>query len=279
MRNIVSINTSKFFIKNNNPFDTFIWLGKNYLQIAITDKDHNKVEALESYLKDKGNLTRNEALEIFQGDLVKKAERLFVGLESKKHTLIPSTFYSPDKKASYLQELFLVEQEEVIASQTVKPIECQSVFTIKKGTKDLISSELDEAQIFHAPSALLIAYQQMVPPNKEYISFVRLQQDEIFVTIFRNKHLQLHQSYSIENLDDAYYYYLNALDQLSIPRTQMTLSIFGTHSHIEDFKNILAVNLEAVKYLNRLPTLQYTDEVFSHPAHHFFNLFALLLCA
>ena len=249
------------------------------MQYAIADKDHNKVEALEAYGKETGNITRNEALEIFQSKAIKDAQQVFVGLESKKNTLIPISLFNSEKSLEYINELFTLEQEETVATQPIKPVGCQSIFTLKKGTERLLNSEIEHCHIMHAPSALLIAYQQMVPPNKEFVSFVRLQQDEILITIFRDKQLQLHKAYSIENLNDAYFYYMDALNQLDADKNKMMLSIFGSHKDVDQFKNTLDSNIETVKYLNRLPTLQYTDEIFSHPAHHFFNLFALLLCA
>lgn len=278
MKKLVSINITQFLSSNSHPFDCYIWLGKNYLQLAITNKEHTKIEALESYRKDTGNITKSEALSIFNSQAVSNSEVVFVGLESKKSTLIPNTLFDKKNTIQFLNALFLVNSEETVAHQLIKPIDCQSVFTLKKGTADLLTSELPQSNVLHAPSALLIAYQQMITPNKEFISFVRLQEDEIYISIFKNKKLQLHQAYLIENLDDAYYYYLEALRQLDIARNKMTLSIFGNHKLIAKFEAVLSKNIEMVKYLNRLPTLQYTDEIFSHPAHHFFNLFALLLC-
>lgn len=279
MKKIASINSTLFFLQNKEPFDTFIWLGKNFIQLAVSYKEHTKIEVLESYRSSVGNITRKDALEVFNTPIVKDAARVYVGLESRKNALIPASLFNKEMTVNYLKELFTIEKEEVVSSQKVKPLNCQSIYTIKEGTQKLLQNEIKQAEVYHAPSALLIAYQQMIHPNKKLTSFVRLQENEILISIFKDKKLQLHQAYDIQNLEDAYYYYLNAVDQLSLNRKEMTLSVFGNHEQIEDFKITMEANVGLVKLINRLPTLQYTDEMFSHPAHHFFNLFSLVLCA
>lgn len=279
MKKIASINSTLFFLHNKEPFDTFIWLGKNFIQLAVCYKEHAKIEVLESYKTERGNVTRTDALDIFNTRIVKDASTVYVGLESRKNTLIPDALFQREMADNYLKELFTLEKEEVVSAQKIKPLACQSIYTIKKGTQKLLEDKIKNTVVFHAPSTLLIAYQQMIPPNKKLTSFVRLQDNEILISLFKDKKLQLHQTYDIHNLDDANYYYLNALDQLGLERKKMTLSIFGNHEQIEDFKITMEANLGLVKLINRLPTLQYTDEMFSHPAHHFFNLFSLVLCA
>lgn len=279
MKKTTSINSTLFFIQNKNPFDTFIWLGKNYIQLAITDAEHTKIEVLESFKKEEGNITRSEAIEILKGRLVQGATQVYVGFESKKNTLIPTPLFDKNKLALYLKQLYTIENEEVIVSQKISSLNCHSIYTLKKGTQKLLLDEVPSAQFFHATSALLLAYQQMIRPNKKLNSFIRLQENEILITVFKENNLMLHQIYDIESMEDGYYYYLNVLKQLEMPREKMLLSLFGDHPQIEDFKRTLDANVDMVKLINRLPTLKYTDEVFSHPAHHFFNLFSLVLCA
>lgn len=279
MKKIASINSTLFFLQNKELFDTFIWLGKNFIQLAVCYKEHAKIEVLESYKTERGNVTRTDALDVFNKRIVKDATTVYVGLESRKNTLIPDSLFQKEMAANYLKELFNLEKEEVVSTQKIKPLDCQSIYTIKEGTQKLLEDKIKKAVVFHAPSTLLIAYQQMIPPNKKLTSFVRLQDNEILISLFKDKKLQLHQAYDIQNLEDANYYYLNAVDQLGLKRKKMTLSVFGNHEQIEDFKITMEANLGLVKLINRLPTLQYTDEMFSHPAHHFFNLFSLVLCA
>lgn len=279
MKNTASINSTKFFLKNTDPFYSFIWLGKNFIEIAVTDTECKKVEVIKSFEKATGNVTGGEALEIFKLQEVKDASRVFVGLESDKFTLVPNTFFDPQSLAEYLKPLFDIETTETIATQKLVPIDCHSVFSLKKGTHKLLDDALDDLSILHAPSALLIAYQQLLPPNKEFYSFLRVNENAVVVSIFKNKQLQLHQSYEIESTADALYYYLNALQTLGFNKTKTTATLLGKNKDLEQLKVELSGNIESVKYGNRLPTLQYTEEIFSQPAHKFFNLFALILCA
>jgi hypothetical protein len=159
------------------------------------------------------------------------------------------------------------------------PNDCEVIYSLKRGTKKLIEQELDNVELFSADATLLIAYQQLLPPNKELQSFIRLMDNDILITIYKNKKLQLHQLYEIKNLDDALYFYLNALVTLGLNQKEIFASILGNHKDLEEYKSLLSRNIASVKFANRLPTLQYADEIFSYPSHSFFNLFALVLCA
>jgi hypothetical protein len=279
LENITSINTNRFLLKNSDAYDAFIWLGKDYLQLAITDTEHNKIEAIKTFEKNDGNITQQEAQDLFRGELLKKARHCYIGLESKKFTLIPESLFSEKNLSDYLRPLFKLDPLDNVASQKIIPVNGYGVFTLKQGTESLLQRELKNVSILHAPSSLLIAYQQLVPPNKKNMSFVRLHKNEILVTVFQDKKLLLHTNFDIEKLDDAVYHYLNTLEQLSLDKKSVSLNILGNHSEIDNFNNIMTVNVEGSKFVNRLPTLQYDDAVFSHPTHHFFNLFALVLCA
>ncbi len=279
MKNITSINTKRFALKNNVPYNAFIWLGKNFIQLAISKTENAKVEALQTYRKEKGNITKDEALEVFGLEIIKKAAHCYIGLESRKFTLIPIELYAQDQTETLLSKIYPIEAAETVASQKITPIKGNSIFTLKRGTKNLIENELKDHTIFHAPSSLLIAYQQLVPPNINIVSFARIQEDEILISVFQNKQLQLHTSFDIENIDDAIYAYFNSLEQLGLQKKNVTLNILGNHSQIDKFNALASANVASCKLVNRLPTLQYNEEIFNHPTHHFFNLFTLLLCA
>ncbi len=266
-------------MQNDKPYDAFVWLGKNFVELAVTNLEHSKVEAIKIYGKETGNITRNEALDVFALREIAKAQQVFVGLESDKFTLLPNELFDSAENRNYLSTLFQLTNNEICASQKVVPNNCHSIFSLKKGTDELIKKNLKTTTILHAPTSLLIAYQQMLPPVKKLVGFVRLNEKEIFITIYADKKLQLHQSYEIENIEDALYYYMNAHNVLGLDIKNSITSIHGSHHDIDTFKNILSQNILTAKYVARLPTLQYADETFNQPAHSFFNLFALILCA
>ena len=187
--------------------------------------------------------------------------------------------YQNKNTETYLSAVHLIDPLETTETQDIIPVECQSIFTLKEGTKALLEKEISALKILHAPSALLVAYQQMLPPNKDVYSFLRVNENDLTVTLFKNKKLQLHQSYEIDNTHDALYHYLNALEVLKFDRKKTPATILGRHSKLEEIKTALTDNLESVRFAKRLPTLEFTDEIFSQPAHRFFNLFALVLCA
>jgi len=279
LKNITSINTNRFVLKNTAPYHVFIWLGKNFIQLAVSNKEQAKIEALKTYHKEKGNITKREALEVFEQQIVKNAKHCYVGLESKKFTLVPTELFSSENKSDYLKSIYDIAKEETFSSQKITPVKAHSIFTLKKGTASLLEKEFKNCTILHAPSTLLIAYQQLVPPNKKNVSFARLQQNEILVTVFQKKKLLLHTSFPIENLEDALFQYFNAIKELGIDKKSISLNTLGNHAEMDRFNSIVGKNVENCKYVNRLPILQYNDEVFSHPTHHFFNLFSLVLCA
>lgn len=278
MKNITSINTESFAAKKNIAYDAFIWLGKNFIQIAAASNDLSKVEAVKTFIKENGNITKSDAESVFKEKIIQNAKRNFIGLESKKYTYIPADLFNEDLKNDYLNSLYQIENTEAVDIQEIKAVKAYSAYTIKRGTQQLLNNTLNNLNVFHAPSALLIAYQQLLPPNKQYMSFVRLQQDEMLLTVFDNKKLLLHKTYNIDSIDDAVYYYFFVLQQLGIQSKKMYLNILGSHTGIEKFLDVCKPNVELAKFTNRLPTLQYNEAVFNYPTHDFFNLFALMLC-
>jgi len=279
LKNITSINSKRFSLKNSKPYDSFIWLGKNFIQLAVTNTEHSKVEVVKTFEKENGQINKTEAISVFNDSLVSKASRCFIGIESAEFTLIPNALFDEKNKEDYLKTIYTIDADKKVRAQKVIPIKATSVFSIKTGTETLLTSSLNKSTILHAPSALLVAYQQLIPPNKRYISFVRLQENEMLLSIFDTKKLLLHTTFTIESFDDSLYYYLNALNQLGIDRNKMSANLLGNHKDLEILLEKLLSNIESCKLINRLPTLQYDDAVFSQPTHHFFNLFSLMLCA
>ena len=266
-------------MKNTKPYDVFIWLGKNFIQLAVTNTEHSKVEVVKTFEKEDGQINKTEAVSVFNDSLVSKATHSFIGIESNEFTLIPNSLFEEKSKKDYLDTIYSIDADKKVRTQNIIPIKATSIFSIKTGTEILLTSSLNQSKILHAPSALLVAYQQLIPPNKRFISFIRLQENEMLLSIFDTKKLLLHTAFPVETIDDALYYYLNALEQLGIDRKKISASLLGNHPDLETLLQKLISNVESCKLVNRLPTLQYDDEVFSQPTHHFFNLFSLMLCA
>lgn len=279
MKKILAINTASFFAKNTAPFNAFIWLGKDFIQLAISNESKTHIQALETYKKETGNITGNEALEVFQNRLVKEASNIYVGLESKKFTLVPETLYTEEQGTQFIKTCYPIEADELVNSQNINSLGLQSIYTLKRGTEKLLNTELKNATIQHSATALLNAYAKQIQSNDKYVSFVRLQQDEILITIFKEKKLQLHKCYDIDNLEDACYQYLDVLKQLDIPQKQMALSISGSHSNIDFYKRLMNSNLKSATFTNSISEVTFSAELQQHTLYKHLNLFALLLCA
>lgn len=280
LKSTASINTSQFFQNNTSRYKTFVWFGKKFIEIAVTDFDCKKIEVVQSFIKTNGNITHIEALKVFQMPAVKGAAEIFVGLESNKSTLVPAAFFEENQLNTYLKSIFHLEPSEAATQQKLSPIDSYSVFTIKKGTQKLLEDTMKDVTILHAPSSLLLAYQKFLPTtSSEFSTFIRCNRNDVTISLYKDKQLQLHQSYDIDQIEDALYYYLHALQVYNFNKAKTEATIFGHHSDIEKLKTLLTGNIESVKYSNRLPNFQYTEEISNEPTHQFFNLFALVLCA
>ncbi len=279
MKKILSIQDTEFQLLDKQAFHTFIWLGKTFIEIAVSSVAHDNVLLLATYEKTSGNLNRKDVQDILDTVEIQKAEKVYIGLESNKFTLVPNDFFSPKDTLIYLQAIFELTDDEMCYAQNILPNNLQVVYSLRKGTNNMFLSLLKDSHFFHAPSCLLIAYQHFLPPNKEDRCFVRLNNDNILISFYEKGQLKLHNTFTVDKLDDAVFHTFNVLNECNVKDYQVKTFIHGKHHQLERFKTLLSRNIVNATYLNRLQSLQYTEGILSQPTHSFFNLFAMVLCA
>lgn len=274
-----SINSNVFLLKNDAAYLVTILLGKNILQIAVTDEEKKSVETLQEYFTSDKNLTKAQVQEILNTELIRSAKSVTIGLDSTKSVLVPDELYDSKSKASYIKPLFELEKREVYAQHEIIAVEATSVFSIKDTTFRLLQSVLPKASFKHSKTALIKAYSQQIMGNRTFSAFINSGEEKCWLTIFKGAKLLLHNEYEVESDLDVFYYAFNAIKQFGISRNQIGFQLSGEEESYESLIKLFKDQKIDARMINRIPSLGYADQIYRQPSHRFYNLFALVLCA
>ncbi len=272
------LNNKEEFLKNNEPYKIHILLGKKFISIAATNKKNNTIKLLKHFENESKNINKSDVEKILTDELIKNASEVNIGLDTTKHTLIPTSLFEEKEKKHYLDTQFLIENNEVVLHHNISN-DITSVFAIKQSSFIFLNSILSNLHFFHAASTLITAYPLYILKDNKYNIFISTREDIATISIFDDNTLIYHHIYEINSSQDIMYYVLNYLEVNNIETINCAIQFHGKTSINNELQEILSPYFRIIKPISRVKQFNYMEELYAQPSNYFFNLLSIISCA
>jgi len=253
-----------------------ILLGNNYLNFALSDPSYSKIHLVKHYHFGNDAFGKENLKDIISDPLLKKLKHVKIAFDTPKSTLIPDAFFADKQKKDLFELIHDVDKDEALYTQKLNGK--TAVFSIPRSTTSLLGSMFRNVRYYDASSCLLNTY-PLVGSKDGYTFFVCIKDDCAAMSVYRNKELVLHQSYTDTTPSDITYYIARCMDVYKAEKDEIHIMLHGESDVLQTVKAELSLYFPDVKYCSRIAHLQYPDTITDQPSHYFFNLFSFVTCA
>jgi hypothetical protein len=271
------LNNKTALLKNNEPYKVHILLGKKFISLATTDKKNKNITILKHFENELNNINKSEVEKILSDDLIKNAVEVNIGMDTTKHTLIPSSLFDEKEKESYLTTQFSIDSSEVVLHHKISN-DITSLFAIKQSSFLFLNSMLNNVHFYHAASTLIKSYPLYLLKDNKYNIFISTREDFSTITIFDDNNLIYHHIYEINSSQDTLYYVFNYLETSGIDFSNCVIQYHGKTKLNTELQNLFQPYFRIVKPISRIKQFNYMEELYAQPSNYFFNLLSIISC-
>lgn len=271
------LNNKKEFLKIDEPYKMHILLGKKYISLAATNKKNNTIKLLKHYENNNTNINKSEVEKILSDDLLKNAIEINIGMDTTKHTLIPTTLFDEKEKETYLSTQFSLDNTEVVLNHKTSD-DITTVFAIKQSSFLFLNSMLSNVHFYHAASTLINAYPLYLLKDNKYNIFICTREDFSTISVYDENKLIYHHTYEINSCQDIMYYVFNYLESSGIDFSNCVIQYHGKTELNNELQTLLQPYFRIVKPISRIKQFNYMEELYAQPSNYFFNLLSIISC-
>lgn len=217
--------------------------------------------------------------EIFSGDpiLNRFAQHALIIYNFPGADLVPFEHYSADIKNPVTRLTTGDMESDMVFDEKVSGWQMHNIYRVSKEIHLLCKEKLKGSQYWHLYTLVLQSADKAQLSNGNFCRVI-FYNDKFIVAYFREKKLQLLQTFTYQTPEDVAYYLLLICRQFQIPQQEMTLSISG----LIDAQS--ALYTELLKYFAEvqyeiLPESFGTDNMLEEfPQHYFSPMLKMSLC-
>lgn len=258
-----------------------IILNERAISFAILDLKRNKFLALQRYLA-AGMATGGEGAGTMNSfrdflDAVCTAapwlrgsfKSVKIAYDGRKSTLVPALLFDLDEKEQYLNFNFKHDQDDLVCSDHLLPLDAWQVFTVPATILDATNDFFPKSRVIHASSLLIesvwINYKNRISTPHVFLHV----RDPLFdLMIFDGRQMNYFNTFPFRTAEDVTYYLVFVLEQLGSNPETIPLVLLGDITgnalpelllryirHVETGKRNAAYSYSYV--LNHLPPQAY----------------------
>ncbi len=272
----IHIDNPQFIKKNNDRYDCFIVLGKNYLNYVLMNEDHSVVFSIKHFDFKNQVIGKSDFDEILADRILQKSSKFYVAIDSLKTTLVPNEFYRTSTIELYTKHLFELAQEEELHEMKIGS-QLTSIYALKKESTQYLKNRLRQVEFSDPSSCLLSSYPKQIHSDDEHSIFINAKPDSAVFTIYKGKELLLHKVVSYFSINELVFHVVNSATQYNMKATTIGINVHGESNQCSLLYDELK-NHYTTRYCSRLHEFAYPEELYNYPSHYFFNLFSFALC-
>lgn len=267
----------------HSPFskDTLIIeVSNEHVACLVKSEDEEKVTAFEFFTVE---LDNNDWEEVFyelrtnSGLMDKSYTQTLVFYHVQEAVLVPAYKYNSSVNDAYLNLLFGEDDTTIVQAKslTVEDEKIYVVYRVNQTLHETINRNFLSIQEYHLYNGILnFVTSEGMNKEAEYMH-INFYAQHCVISAFKNKQLQIIQSFSFTTADDVLYNILNVADKFKLTPATMRLAIAGTiNTNEEVFKKLSSY----CKQIKLLPVaLQQTslEKLSVYPLHYFSPYFNL----
>jgi len=258
-----------------------IEVGEKLFSYVVYHKEQRRFLALRQYNLDytPGKNLLESLLEIISGDelLQTHFREAFIIYNYSDSNLLPSKFFHIELNQPVTELVYGNARKGLMLSEKVNGWDMYNVYRVPREIHALLQRRFAAGNYWHYHTLLLSDGDVSATPDSQVIKMV-MGTDQFLVAVFKDKQIQLLQSYTYQTPDDVSYYLLAICNRFQISQDKVVLVVSGLLDEQSRLYQELLKYFLQVQW-DRLPDNVQLDAAFSQfPSHYFSPLLKMALC-
>lgn len=267
----------------HSPFskDTLIIeVSNGHVACLVKSEEEQKITAFEFFNIE---LDNNDWEEVFyelrtnSGLMDKSFTETLVFYHVQEAVLVPAYKYNSSVNDAYLNLLFGEDEKTIVQAKslTVEEEKIYVVYRINQTLHETVNRNFLSIQEFHLYNGVLnFITSDGMNKEAEYLH-INFYAKHFVVSAFKNKQLQIIQSFSFTTSDDVLYNILNVADKFKLSTVHLKLSVAGNINTNEEVFKKLSNYFRQIKVLNVTMQQSALEKLSAYPLHYFSPYFNL----
>lgn len=275
-----------FSIDDLTHYSLLLLFGDHSFQLCVADVREGKGMMVEEYLlADVSPEQRIQSLQrLFEEHKLLMAgywQSVKIGVKNQKSTLVPETFFSRDKLASYLGLSAVVDTERDgyyyyrhVQSEAV------NVFAADKKLVERVRALYPslEVPVIHHGSALI----ESIQGNRDFTYYkdvyLHVDQNCFSVVVTEDNNLVFYNQFPYSDSQDIVKYTLTVMKELDISQEEGRVTVWGNVPARSEHFQALYRYIRNLTFGQRPAYLNFSYVFDELPDHRYFDLYGLYLC-
>lgn len=267
----------------HSPFskDTLIIeVSNEHVACLVKSEDEQKVTAFEFFTVE---LDNNDWEEVFyelrtnSGLMDKSYTQTLVFYHVQEAVLVPAYKYNSSVNDAYLNLLFGEDDTTIVQAKslTVEDEKIYVVYRVNQTLHETINRNFLSIQEYHLYNGILnFITSEGMNKEAEYMH-INFYAQHCVISAFKNKQLQIIQSFSFTTADDVLYNILNVADKFKLIPATLRLVVAGTINTNEEVFKKLSSYFKQIKVLPVSMQQTSLEKLSAYPLHYFSPYFNL----
>ena len=258
-----------------------IEVGEKVFSYVIYHKEQQRFVALRQYNLDytPGKNLLESLLEIVMNDELLQIhfKEAFIIYNYTDSSFLPEKFFHVELNQPVTEIVYGNARKGLMLSEKVNGWHMYNIYRVPREIHALLQRKFAAGNYWHYYTLLLSDGQVKSAPETEVIKIV-MGTDQFLVAVFKDKAIQLLQSYSYQTPDDVSYYLLAICNRFGISQEKVMLIVSGLlDEQSRLFQELLKYYLNV--QWDQLPDTVKLDGAFTEfPSHYFSPLLKMALC-
>jgi hypothetical protein len=258
-----------------------IEVGEKVFSYVVYHKEQHRFLALRQYNLDftPGKTLLESLLEIISSDelLQLRFKEAFVIYNYTDSNFLPARFFHIELNQPTTELVYGNARKGLMLSEKVNGWDMYNIYRVPREIHALLQRKFAAGNYWHYYTLLLSDGQVKSTPETQVIKLV-MGADHFLVAVFKDKAIQLLQSYSYQTPDDVSYYLLSICNRFRISQEKVVLIVSGLlDEQSRLFQELLKYYLHV--QWDTLPDNIKLDAAFTpFPSHYFSPLLKMALC-
>lgn len=257
----------------------YVDFGQGHLFWAIMLSSSRRFIALEFYqFKQQPKQEELKSVIYSHPVFVKHFNSVLISFNTRESVLLPGEYYEESQKEPILTTIHGDLQTGVVLSEKVNVADIRNIYRVPDFYRDDMARLFPGGHYWHVYSVILksLEYRKNTLPS-EFVYLI-FYPSQIIVVVYKEKKLQLIQTFPYDIPEDVSYHLLNIADQFSLSPDDILIRVSG----LIDTDSVLYAEL--MKYFINVETdprpgyFSYDEAFDEYPAHFFTPVFSLGLC-
>lgn len=218
-------------------YSVAIHISGNKLCIGFSNPQNGELLQIDQYEKVEPLDTLSIIKTLTQSSIsipLKNASKNTLYETTKRFTIVPSSFYTPESINNWTDISFKKKKNEELHSQFIPEIDSYILFPIPSLLKIELKSKIGHTEFSHHFASLISIYHLYYLEGNEPQVFIQFHSQQFSLALFDKKKMLLFNVYDIRSWEDIIYYTYYTLEQFGFSPAETRINLGGYSESISE---------------------------------------------